>query len=223
MSSALVVLTKFFIISRQRRSQDFFYCNQLFELKAQKVDCNRKNLVSAAGANSADKLYAMIVKENMRGIDMSLLRNIIARDWRPGRAATAGLIATLAYSVAMEGDRFLTGNYFNDVRFIEGLLVGEKRDKRFFVLAWLIHLLNGIALAQIYAAVAKRFLPGPDWLKGAIFGEAFIATAWSLTPLADRYHPLIKHGKMPRLATRRSFMQNLVRHLVFGLVLGCLY
>lgn len=154
---------------------------------------------------------------------MSIVRKSIAHDWRPGRAALVGLIATLVYSVAMEGDRFLVGNHFNDVRFIEGMIAGEKQSRGIFALAWLLHLLNGIALAEVYAAFVRRFLPGPGWLKGAIFSETFIAAAWSLTPFADKYHPLIKSGAMPRLATWRSFWQNLVRHLVFGLVLGWLY
>jgi hypothetical protein len=154
---------------------------------------------------------------------MKMIRKIVTSNWRPGRAAIVGLVATVAYSIAMEGDRFLVGNRFNDVRFIQGLLEGEARSKRGFMLSWLIHLLNGVALAEIYAAVAKRLLPGPDWLKGALFGEAFIVGAWWLTPLADRYHPLIKNGEMPRLANWAALLQNLVRHLVFGLTLGLLY
>jgi hypothetical protein len=148
---------------------------------------------------------------------------MITRNWQPGQAALAGLIATVAYSVAMEGDQILSGNRFSDVRFIQGLLEGEKRSKRNFYLSWMLHLLNGIALAEIYAVVAKRFLPGPDWVKGTIFGEGFIICAWSLTPLADKYHPLIKNGELPRLANWTSLLQNIVRHLVFGLVLGLLY
>lgn len=154
---------------------------------------------------------------------MNFLHRIITPGWRPGRAALIGLIATVAYSIAMEGDQILSGNRFSDVRFIQGLLEGEKRTKRFFYLSWILHLLNGVALAEIYAAVAKRFLPGPDWLKGAIFGEAFIACAWLLTPLADKYHPLIKNGEMPKLTSWTSFLQNVARHLVFGLALGLLY
>ncbi len=154
---------------------------------------------------------------------MNILRSIITPNWRPGKAALVGLLATVVYSIAMEGDKTLIGNRFSDVRFIEGLLEGEKRSKGFFYLAWILHLLNGVALAEIYAAVAKRFLPGPGWLKGAIFGEAFIICAWCLTPLADKYHPLIKNGEMPKLATWTSFLQNIVRHLVFGLVLGWFY
>ncbi|HEX3640799.1 MAG TPA: DUF6789 family protein [Ktedonobacteraceae bacterium] len=154
---------------------------------------------------------------------MNIVRSIITRNWHPGKAAIAGTVATLIYSVMMEGDKFITGNRFSDVRFIEGLLAGEKREKRFTILAWMIHFLTGIALAEIYAAMMKRFLPGPNWLKGAIFGEIFIVSLWWLTPLADKHHPLIKNGEMPKLANWTSFLQNIARHLVFGLTLGLLY
>lgn len=154
---------------------------------------------------------------------MGMVGKLITRRWRPREAAWAGLIATIAYSIAMEGDRFLIGNRFSDVRFIEGMLEGESHSKRIAILSWIIHLLNGVFLAEIYAAVAKRFLPGPGWLKGAIFGDLFVASVWWLTPLADKYHPLIKNGEMPKLANWTSFLQNLLRHLVFGLTLGWLY
>ncbi len=154
---------------------------------------------------------------------MNRRRSIIAQHWYPGRAAVAGAVATLVYSVVMEGDKFITGNHFSDVRFLEGLLAGEKREKRFALLAWIIHFLNGVVLAEIYAAVMKRFLPGPNWLKGAIFGEIFVVSVWWLTPLADKYHPLIKNGQMPRLANWTAFLQNIARHLSFGLTLGLLY
>lgn len=155
---------------------------------------------------------------------MNILRRIVRQRWRPERAALAGLLATAIYSVAMEGDMSLTGSRFSDVRFIQGLLEGRSGiDKKFPLLAWIIHFLNGVALAELYAAVFKRYLPGPNWLKGAIFGEAFIVSAWGLTPLADKYHPLIKSGELPKLATWTAFFQNIVRHLVFGLTLGLAY
>ena len=155
---------------------------------------------------------------------MSLLEHILRKSWRPGRAAVVGLVATGLYSVAMEGDMSITGNRFSDVRFIQGLM-GRKAttQKKFLALSWIIHFLNGVALSEIYAAVMKRFLPGPDWLRGSIFGELFIVSAWWLTPLADRYHPLIQDGELPRLFNWTSFLQNIVRHLVFGLALGLLY
>lgn len=155
---------------------------------------------------------------------MHIIWRLIAHRWRPGRAAVAGLLATAAYSLAMEGDMSITGNRFSDVRFIQGLMgTRASQQKRFLALSWLLHFINGVALAELYAAVLKRFLPGPNWLKGAIFGEIFIVGAWWLTPLADKYHPLIKNGELPRLANWKSFMQNIARHLVFGLILGLLY
>ena len=158
---------------------------------------------------------------------MSMLQRIIIHKWHPWRAALAGLVATAVYSLVMEGDMSITGNRFSDVRCIQGLMGREaiqaKSQKKFLVLAWLIHFLNGVALAEVYAALCKRFLPGPDWLKGSLFGETFILMAWPLTPLADKYHPLIQTGELPKLANRTSFLQNIVRHLVFGLALGLLY
>jgi hypothetical protein len=153
----------------------------------------------------------------------TFLQKIITPKWQPGKAALIGSVATLAYSIAMEGDKFLIGNRFSDVRFIQGLLEGEKRTRKITILSWIIHFLNGVALAEIYAAVLKRYLPGPDWLRGAIFGEMFIVSAWWLTPLADKHHPLIKNKELPTLANWTSFWQNIVRHLVFGLTLGLLY
>ncbi len=154
----------------------------------------------------------------------NILQKLLPHNWRPGQAARAGLLATAAYSLAMEGDMSITGNRFSDVRFIQGLM-GKKAttQKKFLLLAWLLHFINGIALAEVYAAFAMRLLPGPDWLKGTIFSEVFIIGAWGLTPIADKYHPLIQNGELPKLANLTSFLQNIVRHLVFGLTLGLLY
>jgi hypothetical protein len=136
----------------------------------------------------------------------------------------AGIVALAVYTMEMEADMAVTGNRFSDVRFIEGLLTRKATpQKRFSVLAWLIHLLNGIVLAELYAAIFKRLLPGPDWLKGVIFGEVFIVSVWWLTPLADKYHPMIKSGTLPKLTSWTSFLQNIVRHFFFGLTLGLLY
>lgn len=154
---------------------------------------------------------------------MQNIRKYIDPSWRPGKAAIVGIAATVVYSIFMEGDKFLIGNHFNDVQFIDGLIEGQKRTRKGKLFSWGLHFLNGIALAELYAALFKRYIPGPNWLKGSIFGEAFIASAWGLTPLADKYHPLIKDGELPRLATWTSFGQNLLRHLAFGLILGWLY
>lgn len=154
---------------------------------------------------------------------MDIVQRLISRNWQPGKAGIDGLVATVAYSAAMEGDMILLGNRFSDVRFIEGMISGTKSTTGTRTLAWALHMLNGVALAEVYAATFKQWLPGPDWLKGSIFAEAFVVSVWGLTPLADKYHPLIKDGEMPKLFTWKSFGQNLIRHFVFGLALGLLY
>ena len=154
----------------------------------------------------------------------TILQRFIPKHWQRKRAAYAGVLATVAYTIAMEGDMALIGNRFNDIRFIQGMVGGnEAHKKRFSILAWTLHLLNGALLGEIYAAIFKRFLPGPNWLKGVIFGELFILSAWWLTPIADKHHPMIKSGELPKLATWTSFLQNVVRHFVFGITLGLLY
>ena len=154
----------------------------------------------------------------------TITKRFIPQPWQKRGAAYAGVLATVAYTIAMEGDMALTGNRFNDIRFIQGMLGGnEAQKKRFSLLAWIFHLLNGVLLGEIYAAIFKRFLPGPNWLKGAIFGDLFVLSVWWLTPIADKHHPMIKSGELPKLATWTSFLQNIVRHFVFGITLGLLY
>lgn len=154
----------------------------------------------------------------------NVLQRLLPGDWQPGRAAAAGVIATLAYSLVMGSDKYVTGNHFHDVKFIQGLLGDQDASsRRVGVLAWGLHFLNGALLGEAYAALGKRLLPGPGWLRGAIFGESFVLAVWPLTPLIDRSHPMIKDGRLPRLANWTSFWQNLLRHLAFGLTLGLLY
>lgn len=154
----------------------------------------------------------------------TLFDQLLNKHWRPGRAAAAGVAATAVYSVAMETDQYVTGNHFNDITFLQGLL-GDKTasSKQTAALAWGLHFLTGVMLGETYAAIGKRLLPGPNWLKGTVFGGGFIMAVWPLTPLVDRYHPLVKSGKLPHLANWTSFWQNVARHLVFGITLGLLY
>src|SRR5438046_6354790 len=120
----------------------------------------------------------------------NIIQRFIPQPWQRRCAAYAGVLATVAYTIAMEGDIALTGNRFNDVRFIQGMIGGkEAQKKRFSLLAWTFHLLNGALLGEVYAAIFKRFLPGPNWLKGSILGAVFIVAAWVVIPFADKPHP----------------------------------
>ena len=107
----------------------------------------------------------------------TIIQRLRPLPWQRRRAAISGVLATIAYTIAMKGDIALTGNRFNDIRFIQGIIGGKNAQRRYCRLfAWLLHLLNGALLGEIYAVIFKRFLPGPNWLKGAIFGEIFIIT-----------------------------------------------
>ncbi len=131
--------------------------------------------------------------------------------------AIAGVLAAVAYLGAMKIDIALTRYPSSDLQVIEGLLPG--RTNRLPWRGFLIHLANGAGLGGIYAVV-QRWLPGPAWLRGILFGEAFILLVWPITPLLDRFHPMIRQGQLPPFARRIVLSQNLSRHLVFGLVLG---
>jgi hypothetical protein len=135
-------------------------------------------------------------------------------------AIFAGAAASAVYAGEMYLDIALTGNPLDDMQLLEGALRGRKA--RVPILGMLVHLLNGSALAVVYALV-KPLLPGPNWLKGTLFGALFLVAVWPLTPLLDRIHPLIRRGDLPRFNTPVALGQNIVRHLVFGLILGLLY
>jgi hypothetical protein len=135
-------------------------------------------------------------------------------------AVFAGAAASAAYAGEMYLDIALTGNPLDDLQLLEGAL--RRRKARVPVLGMLVHLLNGSALGIVYAVV-RPLLPGPNWLKGTLFGLLFVLGVWRLTPLLDRIHPLIRRGELPRFNTPVAFGQNIARHLIFGLVLGLLY
>ena len=142
-------------------------------------------------------------------------------DFDPVRAGVAGAIASAAYAAEMYLDIAVTGSRFDDVQIIEGVIRGRKAHPP--VLGMAIHLVNGAALGEVYAAVVEPLLPGPSWMKGLIFGQIFLLAVWPSVPLVDRFHPLIKRGEMPKLSQPITFAQNAARHTIFGLVLGLLY
>ncbi|HEX3270535.1 MAG TPA: DUF6789 family protein [Ktedonobacterales bacterium] len=135
-------------------------------------------------------------------------------------AVFAGATASAVYAGEMYLDIALTGNPLDDVQLLEGALRGRKA--RVPVLGMLVHLLNGSALGIVYAVV-RPLLPGPNWLKGTLFGALFLVAVWPLTPVLDRIHPLIRRGELPKFNTPVALGQNIARHLIFGLVLGLLY
>lgn len=131
--------------------------------------------------------------------------------------AAAGAFASVIYVGAMSADMALTGYYSSDVQLVEGLVRGKASHWPWIGLAG--HLVNGAGLGVIYSIV-QRWLPGPAWLRGTLFSESFLLLVFPATPLVDHYHPLICRGTLPPFARRTVFLQNLSRHLIFGVALG---
>jgi uncharacterized membrane protein YagU involved in acid resistance len=82
------------------------------------------------------------------------------------------------------------------------------------VLGWLGHVMVGIVLALIYAAVAG-WLPGDPWLRGALYGVApWLVAQLMVIPMMGM--PLFS-GSIVLAAG------SLIGHLVYGTVVGATY
>ena len=82
-----------------------------------------------------------------------------------------------------------------------------------------LHVQNGAILGAAYARL-KPSLPGPAVLRGLLVGLIEHVATWPMTVLVERYHPARK--ELPKLAASRAFGQAMIRHAVFGIVLGVL-
>ena len=83
-----------------------------------------------------------------------------------------------------------------------------------------LHITNGALFGAVYA-LARPFLPGPEWARGLLAAEFENLALWPLAGFIDRYHPA--REKLSRLGgNRRALAQATWRHAIFGLVLGTL-
>jgi hypothetical protein len=80
------------------------------------------------------------------------------------------------------------------------------------VLGWVGHLMIGIVLAVIYAAVAASRLPGPAAARGAVFSLG----PWVMAQVLVM--PMMGMGLFSSSATMAT--GSLIGHLVYGAVLG---
>ena len=137
------------------------------------------------------------------------------------RAVAAGLAASAAYLATNALDMRLLRYQQSDLVLL-GRLLPPLRPV--WPLAGLVlHTGFGLALAIVYAALARERLPGPGWLRGILLATAENLLLWPLVPLVDRHHPAVRAGLMPPLNRPRPFLQAVLRHLAFGAVLGLVY
>jgi uncharacterized membrane protein YagU involved in acid resistance len=125
------------------------------------------------------------------------------------KAVVAGLVATLVMTaVGLWAAPMMGIPPMNPADMLAGQMGGN------ILLGWMGHLMIGIILAVIYAALAPR-IPGPFPLRGALYGIA----PWLLAQLVVM--PMmgmpVFSGSVPMA------MGSLIGHLVYGAVLGAIY
>ncbi len=137
-----------------------------------------------------------------------------------GHAALAGLAGAVAFLIAMIVDLALLRRRTNDLRLLAGLVPG---GARFWpVLGTFMHLANGSALGILYGRL-RRVFPFSGWLAGLLFALAENLALWPIVALLDRVHPEIRAGRLEPFNRPIPFLQEVWRHLAYGLTLGILY
>lgn len=126
-----------------------------------------------------------------------------------GRAAVAGVAGTLVMTAVGLWIAPMMGiPRMNPAEMLAGAMGGM------LALGWVAHLMVGVILAVIYAAVANR-IPGPPAVRGAIYGVApFLVAQIVVIPMMG----------MPLFSGSASMaMGSLIGHLIYGGVVGAVY
>lgn len=125
------------------------------------------------------------------------------------RAVAAGIAGTLVMTAVGVWLAPMMGiPRMNPAEMLAGQMGGS------IALGWVGHLMIGIILGVIYAVVAPK-LPGPPWLRGALFGLApFLVAQLVVLPMMG----------MPVFSGSVAMaMGSLIGHLIYGAVVGTVY
>ena len=136
-----------------------------------------------------------------------------------GATIIAGLAGGAAFIAVLEADLRLTRRNVDDL-----LILGRPfaRDPaRARRIGAIIHAANSVALAALYARLESH-LPGPPWLKGALFANVENVILYPISLFED-LHPAIRDGQVDRYLTWPAFWQSVPRHIAYGAVLGTVY
>ncbi len=136
------------------------------------------------------------------------------------RGAIAGAIGAVAFMLAMGVDLAITRQRTNDLRLLSGMVPGGRR--LWPVIGSVSHVTNGIALGAVFSRV-HHGLPGPAWVRGLIFGQVENLVLWPIIIVLDHIHPGIKRGDLEPYNRPGPFVAEVVRHAVFGAVMGLAY
>ena len=138
---------------------------------------------------------------------------------KPVAATISGLAAGVAFLLVLEADLRLTGRNVDDLILLGRPVVKNPEHARHAGVA--IHMVNSVALAQLYRLVEGR-LPGNPVVKGIVFANVENLLLYPITIL-EELHPAVRDGQVDRYFTWPAFWQSVPRHVVYGAVLGGLY
>jgi hypothetical protein len=156
-----------------------------------------------------------------------------SRDWRrpldtlfrraeiidPKAVVGSGLVAGAAFVAVLEVDVRLTGRNVDDLVILGRPFIADAKHAR--IIGGVIHALNSVALAALYAMVEPR-LPGPPWVRGVLFANIENSILYPITMFED-HHPAVRDGLVDRYFNWPAFWQSVPRHIAYGAVLGALY
>lgn len=150
-------------------------------------------------------------------------RSILApdADLDIGKAAYSGASAALAYLLVMYADMAITRSPSDDLLMLGRPFTANRSAARLIGVP--MHVGFGTFVGLVYGGYGRCRLRGPNWLRGITMLAIENTVLWPTAIAADRVHPSMVSGELPKLNTPVPFAQQLARHAAFGLVLGMLY
>jgi len=136
------------------------------------------------------------------------------------RGAVAGAIGAVGFMFAMAIDLAVTRQKTNDLRLLSGMVPGGRHLWPF--IGSISHVTNGVALGALFSRV-HHGLPGPTWVRGLIFAQVENLLLWPIIIVLDHIHPGIKRGDLEKYNRPGPFFIEVLRHAVFGAVMGAAY
>jgi len=130
-----------------------------------------------------------------------------------GRALFAGLLATAVMSALLAWVASLGAPRLDTAAVLATVLAGN------VAMGWAAHFSLGVVLAGIYALWFCDALPGPTWIRGAVYGVLpFIAAQLVIVPMMGGG---FFSSAMPQAGT--LVLLSFAAHVVYGAVLGLVY
>ena len=136
------------------------------------------------------------------------------------RSVLVGAAASSAYLAEMAIDMRVTANRYDDRILLGGFFSRDSKGQK--LIGTLIHYSVGVAVAAVYQAVRPSLPRVPKWLRAQIFIHLENTLSFPSVALADRIHPAVKDGTLPKLLTWQYYWIVSARHAAYGVVLDVL-